>query len=135
SRLVGGRARHAGDRAGRRAVALGGDAPGAPARRHAHTTRRRADARTAGGSVRAVGGLLRGGDARAASAMICLALSPAIDVTYRLGTMRPGEVNRVERVEARAGGKAVNVARVARALGASPTVVAPAGGADGRRLV
>jgi tagatose 6-phosphate kinase len=43
--------------------------------------------------------------------------NPAIDVTYRLPRVRPGDVHRVDEVVIRPGGKSVNVARVLQALG------------------
>lgn len=60
--------------------------------------------------------------------------NPALDVTYELPALRPGQTHRVQRVHARAGGKGVNVARVLRALGHDVLVVAPAGGATGDAL-
>ena len=46
---------------------------------------------------------------------VCLNL--ALDLTYRVDVLRPHETNRVRDVASRAGGKAVNVARVLDALG------------------
>lgn len=42
----------------------------------------------------------------------CLTPNPALDITYRVGSMRLHAVNRVRDVEQRPGGKGVNVARV-----------------------
>ncbi|WP_433174784.1 1-phosphofructokinase family hexose kinase [Actinoallomurus sp. CA-150999] len=58
----------------------------------------------------------------------------ALDVTYELPELRPGETHRVENVHARAGGKGVNVARVLHALGHDVLVVGPAGGPTGAAL-
>src|SRR5205823_2717079 len=69
---------------------------------------------------------------RARDAMIlCVAPSPAWDVTYGVDRFREHATNRAHTVSARAGGKAVNVARVLHALGEEVTVVAPVGGPSG----
>lgn len=60
-----------------------------------------------------------------------LALSPAVDVTYELGALVPGEINRPSRVTRVAGGKALNAARVAGELGADVRVTVALGGASG----
>ncbi len=66
--------------------------------------------------------------------IVCLALSPALDLTYRVGELRLGEVNRVGAVLERAGGKGVNVADVARRLGSDTRVVVALGGATGQAV-
>jgi 1-phosphofructokinase family hexose kinase len=63
--------------------------------------------------------------------ILCVAPSPAWDVTYAVERFREHATNRVDTVSARAGGKAVNVARVLHALGEQVTVVAPVGGSTG----
>ncbi len=60
---------------------------------------------------------------------VCLNL--ALDLTYRVGELRPHETNRVRDVASRAGGKAVNVARVLDALGHEVVVTGFAGGRVG----
>lgn len=60
-----------------------------------------------------------------------LALSPAVDVTYELDALVPGDINRPSQTTRVAGGKALNAARVARALGADVRVTAALGGANG----
>jgi tagatose 6-phosphate kinase len=50
--------------------------------------------------------------------IVTVTCNPAIDVTYRVGRLCPGEVHRVTEVSERPGGKAVNVARVLHQLGA-----------------
>lgn len=60
-----------------------------------------------------------------------LALSPAVDVTYELGALVPGEINRPSRTTRVAGGKALNAARVARELGADVRATVALGGATG----
>ena len=55
----------------------------------------------------------------------------ALDVTYEVTELRPGETNRVDAVHARAGGKGVNVARVLRSLGHDVLVLGLAGGPTG----
>ncbi len=59
----------------------------------------------------------------------------ALDVTYTVDGLRPGEVHRVSDVRHRAGGKGVNVARVLHALGADVRAVLTAGGATGSAVV
>ena len=66
--------------------------------------------------------------------ILCVCLSPAIDVTYRVDRLVPGATVRVGSVVQRPGGKAVNVARVLHALGERVLVVAPAGGETGDEL-
>ncbi|GAA4632375.1 1-phosphofructokinase family hexose kinase [Actinoallomurus vinaceus] len=58
----------------------------------------------------------------------------ALDVTYELPELLPGETHRVENVHARAGGKGVNVARVLHTLGHDVLVIGLAGGATGTAL-
>jgi tagatose 6-phosphate kinase len=58
--------------------------------------------------------------------IVTLTPNPAIDITYEVSTAPvPGQSVRVNRVRERAGGKGVNVAAVARQLGASAVVLAP----------
>ncbi|SDJ03939.1 tagatose 6-phosphate kinase [Frankineae bacterium MT45] len=63
--------------------------------------------------------------------ILCIALSPALDVTYRVARLAPGETHRVTSVTQRPGGKAVNVARILTQLGTPARVLAPVGGPDG----
>jgi fructose-1-phosphate kinase PfkB-like protein len=49
--------------------------------------------------------------------IVCVALNPALDITYVSERFAAGEANRVSRVYAQAGGKAVNVARLLRQAG------------------
>jgi tagatose 6-phosphate kinase len=63
--------------------------------------------------------------------ILCVAPSPAWDVTYGVDRLREHATNRAHTVSARAGGKAVNVARVLRALEEKVTVLAPVGGPTG----
>ncbi|MGI5231672.1 1-phosphofructokinase family hexose kinase [Actinoallomurus sp. CA-142502] len=58
----------------------------------------------------------------------------ALDVTYAVTELRPGETNRVDSVHARAGGKGVNVARVLRSLGHDVLVLGLAGGPTGEAV-
>ena len=58
-------------------------------------------------------------------------LSPAIDVTYQMARLVPGESLRVERVMRTPGGKGVNVARVISAGGQEVELVVPLGGKSG----
>lgn len=60
--------------------------------------------------------------------------NPAVDMTYQLGSFDRGESIRVDAAAVRAGGKGLNVARVARQTGSEVVVVTTAGGATGREL-
>jgi 1-phosphofructokinase family hexose kinase len=60
--------------------------------------------------------------------------NPALDVTYRVGSLEVGESHRVEAPVTRAGGKGVNVARVITQTGGHALVLATAGGAAGSRF-
>lgn len=60
--------------------------------------------------------------------VVAVTPNPAWDVTYRVDSLVPGESLRVRTVTGRAGGKGVNVARVARALGHPSLAVSTAGG-------
>ncbi|RSN32528.1 1-phosphofructokinase [Amycolatopsis sp. WAC 04169] len=59
----------------------------------------------------------------------------ALDVTYTVDGLRPGDVHRVREVRHRAGGKGVNVARVLHTLGADVRALFTAGGATGAAVV
>lgn len=59
----------------------------------------------------------------------------ALDVTYTVDGLRPGDVHRVREVRHRAGGKGVNVARVLHTLGADVRAVFTAGGSTGAAVV
>lgn len=63
--------------------------------------------------------------------ILCINPNPAIDVTYTLPALHPGESHRVAAPRRQAGGKAVNVARVLHARGVATTVIAPIGGDTG----
>jgi tagatose 6-phosphate kinase len=63
--------------------------------------------------------------------ILCVCLSPALDITYQVDRLAVGGTNRVTHVGARAGGKAVNVARVLHELGEPVCVLAPVGGRIG----
>ena len=66
--------------------------------------------------------------------ILCVCLSPAVDVTYHVDHLHPSGTTRVRTLTERPGGKAVNVARVLRRLGEPTRLVAPAGGATGDQL-
>lgn len=65
---------------------------------------------------------------------ICLGLNPAVDVTYRIGTLVHGEAQRVPHVREQAGGKATNVARVVQQLGERAHLIAALGGPTGEQF-
>lgn len=66
--------------------------------------------------------------------ILCVAPSPAIDVTYQVGGLEVGGTNRVAHVTHRPGGKAVNVARVLTTIGVRAVVLAPVAGEPGARF-
>ena len=66
--------------------------------------------------------------------ILCVCLSPAVDVTYHVDRMAQGATVRVGTVAERAGGKGVNVGRVLHGLGEPVLVLAPAGGGTGEEL-
>jgi 1-phosphofructokinase family hexose kinase len=57
-----------------------------------------------------------------------LLLSPSLDVTYRVSSVRVGEIHRPREVLRFPGGKGLNLARAATRLGAEVRVIAPLGG-------
>ena len=66
--------------------------------------------------------------------ILTVTLNTALDITYRVPSLRPDASHRVSEVTERPGGKGVNVARVLTALGHEVTVTGFAGGATGRVL-
>jgi 1-phosphofructokinase family hexose kinase len=56
--------------------------------------------------------------------VICAAANPAVDTLFEVDSLRPGAIHRPRTLVPVPGGKGLNVARAARALGASPLVVA-----------
>lgn len=63
--------------------------------------------------------------------ILCVCLNPAVDTTYLVPGLTYGMSHRVEVAGRRAGGKALNVARVLHQLGEQVLVTGFAGGADG----
>lgn len=59
--------------------------------------------------------------------IITLTPNPALDITYRVGSIRRGESHRVADVVERAGGKGINTAAVLTAMGIDSLAVAPIG--------
>ncbi|MFI8203720.1 1-phosphofructokinase family hexose kinase [Streptomyces sp. NPDC085937] len=66
--------------------------------------------------------------------ILTVTLNTALDVTYRVPSLRAGASHRVSEVLERPGGKGVNVARVLAALGHEVTVTGFSGGLTGRVL-
>ncbi|MFF9124563.1 1-phosphofructokinase family hexose kinase [Streptomyces sp. NPDC014889] len=66
--------------------------------------------------------------------ILTVTLNTALDITYRVPSLRPHATHRVSEVTERPGGKGVNVARVLAALGHEVTVTGFAGGATGRQV-
>lgn len=66
--------------------------------------------------------------------LVVLAASPSVDRSYLVDALRPHEIHRPLQVAVTAGGKALNVGRVARALGTEVHVVVALGGAGGAEV-
>ncbi|MDQ1046596.1 1-phosphofructokinase family hexose kinase [Streptomyces sp. V4I2] len=66
--------------------------------------------------------------------ILTVTLNTALDITYRVRSLRPHTSHRVTDVTERPGGKGVNVARVLAALGHEVTVTGFTGGATGRAV-
>ncbi|QTD99304.1 1-phosphofructokinase family hexose kinase [Streptomyces cyanogenus] len=66
--------------------------------------------------------------------ILTVTLNTALDITYRVRSLRPHTSHRVSEVAERPGGKGVNVARVLAALGHEVTVTGFAGGPTGAVL-
>jgi tagatose 6-phosphate kinase len=69
-----------------------------------------------------------------AGRVVCVALNPALDITYVSDRFTPGEANRVGQVHAQAGGKAVNVARLVQQAGHPVVLTGFAGGPVGAEI-
>lgn len=66
--------------------------------------------------------------------ILCVCASPALDLTYRVERLALGGTNRVRTVVQRAGGKAINVARILHLLGEPVSLLTTAGGDSGVSL-
>ena len=66
---------------------------------------------------------------------LCVSANPAIDKRLKMEELRRGHVNRVQGVEAFAGGKAAHVAMVLQTLGERPWWIGPCGGASGGEVL
>ncbi|MEU7425951.1 1-phosphofructokinase family hexose kinase [Streptomyces sp. NPDC048362] len=66
--------------------------------------------------------------------ILTVTLNTALDLTYRIRSLRPHTSHRVSEVGERPGGKGVNVARVLAALGHEVTVTGFAGGGTGQAV-
>ncbi|MER6025201.1 1-phosphofructokinase family hexose kinase [Streptomyces sp. NPDC001851] len=66
--------------------------------------------------------------------ILTVTLNTALDLTYRVRSLRPHTSHRVSEVIERPGGKGVNVARVLAALGHEVTVTGFAGGGTGQAV-
>jgi tagatose 6-phosphate kinase len=71
---------------------------------------------------------------RGGGRVVCAALNPALDITYIGERFTAGQSNRVSRVYAQAGGKAVNVARLLHQAGHDVIVTGFAGGLVGAEI-
>ena len=66
--------------------------------------------------------------------ILTLTPSPAIDLTWHVKELLPGETLRTGRGAHRAGGKGINVSRVLTSMGYTTEAVAPVGGETGERF-
>lgn len=66
--------------------------------------------------------------------IVTVTLNPALDLTYAVDALVPHETHRVSAVEARPGGKGLNVASVLHALGEPVLATGLLGGATGAQL-
>ncbi|MFJ3232277.1 1-phosphofructokinase family hexose kinase [Streptomyces sp. NPDC086787] len=66
--------------------------------------------------------------------ILTVTLNSALDITYRVRSLRPHSAHRVTDVRERPGGKGLNVARVLAALGHEVTATGFAGGGTGRAV-
>ncbi|WP_171107158.1 MULTISPECIES: 1-phosphofructokinase family hexose kinase [Streptomyces] len=64
--------------------------------------------------------------------ILTVTLNTALDITYRVRSLRPHATHRISEVTERPGGKGINVARVLAALGHEVAVTGFAGGGTGR---
>src|SRR5262245_20139902 len=71
---------------------------------------------------------------RRSSMLLSLTPNPAIDRTLIVPGFRTAEVTRIAEMHDVAGGKGLNVVRVARTLGVPVRACGPLGGASGRRI-
>lgn len=67
--------------------------------------------------------------------LVCVALSPSIDVTYLVPRLAPGTIHRLPQVYRVPGGKGFNVARAAHTLGADVVAAGVLGGDSGAWLL
>ena len=72
--------------------------------------------------------------ARGGGRVVCATLNPALDITYVGERFAAGQPNRVSRVYAQAGGKAINVARLLHQAGHDVIVTGFAGGLVGAEI-
>jgi len=67
--------------------------------------------------------------------ILALTLNPALDVSARVSAVVPENKLRLQEVRHEPGGGAINVARAVHKLGGAASVMFPAGGSSGRRVV
>ncbi|MBS9775914.1 MAG: 1-phosphofructokinase [Fusobacterium sp.] len=64
--------------------------------------------------------------------ILTITLNPAIDVRYNISNLNIGEVNRIPKLEKKAGGKGINVSRVVKDLGGDILASGIVGGFTGK---
>jgi tagatose 6-phosphate kinase len=73
-------------------------------------------------------------EAAAPAKLLTVTLNAALDLTYAAGRLSPGSSHRTPAPQIRSGGKGINVARVAAALGADVVATGLAGGPTGAMI-
>lgn len=66
--------------------------------------------------------------------IVTVTMNPAIDKTVEIGTLVPGGLNRIQKVEYDAGGKGINVSKTIRELGGSSIATGFLGGNAGKTI-
>ncbi|KRL80099.1 1-phosphofructokinase family hexose kinase [Ligilactobacillus equi] len=66
--------------------------------------------------------------------IITLTMNPSVDYLYKLSTLSPGNLNRVELVSKMVGGKGINAARVSSILGTDTIAMGVIGGQNGQYI-
>lgn len=74
------------------------------------------------------------GNSVPSKSVLTVTANPAVDVTYVVGGVELGSSHRVQTPMYRAGGKGINVSRVAHQQGCPTVAIAPVGGVSGQTL-
>ena len=66
--------------------------------------------------------------------IVTVTMNPAIDKTVEIEELKPGNLNRIERVEYDAGGKGINVSKTIHELGGESIAAGFRGGNSGKTI-